>query len=134
MDDTIYGVIACCFLIYWIYVKDPVSSEDTKLDENTRSNLIMATCAIGAYTLYKVYVTKGEGILSFGKMIAPSSDSQETITETSANGTTTVIKKQPNIPSGTVAVDNVIGTPHVLEGRNFFSSQTTNNPGEITAA
>ena len=131
MDDTIYGCIACFFLLYWLYVKDPEAPEDTKLDEQTRNNILLFTMLVGSYTIYKMYVTNCEGWTEFGRILTPSADTHESSAEGGLGGVS--VKKTVDIPSGSVRVGNVSGMPHVLEGKNFFSSATTNNT-EISAA
>ena len=133
MDDTIFGFLSCFFLLYWIYIKDPVTTEDTKLDENTRTNLILLTAVIAIYTCHKTYTTNGEGIQEFGRILFPSPQNGEAATEAFNDSAVGTIKKGPNIPSGTVPVSYADGAPHVLEGKGFFSSATTNNTIDAAA-
>ena len=131
MDDTIFGFLSCFFLLYWIFVKDPVTTEDTRLDENTRTNLLLLTAVIAVYTCHKCYTTNGEGLQEFGQILFPAAKPEGGFAE----GATAMgaVKKGPTIPPGTVPVLNAEGAPHVLEGKSFFSSATTNNTIDAAA-
>ena len=130
MDETPFGFAIFCFILYWIFIKDPDTPDDKRLDEQTRNNLLLFSGVVIVYTLHKTYSTGGEGIQKFTSFIYPSADKEEIIEN--AIGDLKPSKKEIKIPSGTISVENAIGAPHVLEGRNFFSSATTTT--EITSS
>lgn len=130
MDETPFGFGIFAFILYWVFIKDPASPEERRLDEQTRTNLLLFSGIVIVYTLHKIYNTGGEGLQDFSSMWSRSSDKEELL-ENALGDTVKPIKKELKIPSGTISVENAIGAPHVLEGRNFFSSATTTT--EISA-
>jgi len=134
MDETPFGFAIFAFILYWIFIKDPESPDDRKLDEQTRNNLLLFSGVVIVYTLHKSYNTGAEGIQEFTSFLMPnSSDNKEEILENAIGSDVKPnVKKEIKIPSGTISIENAIGAPHVLEGRKFFSSATTTT--EITSS
>ena len=133
MDETPFGFAIFAFILYWIFIKDPESPDDRRLDEQTRNNLLLFSGVVIMFTLHKSYSTGAEGIQEFTSFFTQNSADKEEILENAiGNEVKSHVKKELKIPSGTISIENAIGAPHVLEGRKFFSSATTTT--EITSS
>ena len=91
MDETPFGFGIFLFILYWIFVKDPQTPDDKRLDEQTRSNLLMFSGLALLYTLNKTYITGGEGLSDIKNIFIPTSDDHE-ILETAMGSETETIK------------------------------------------
>ena len=134
MDETLGTLVICLFLLYWIFVKDPASPPDKKLDSNTKTYMSILATVLGVWSCYKLYLSKGNGGLSynFGLLKTDQSVASPSL--------------EPNAPNmnqfgkniDTVPISNNSGAPRVLNNRSFWSSGTTNEIGspqtEITAS
>tara|TARA_X000001036_G_scaffold406491_1_gene415237 strand:+ start:369 stop:755 length:387 start_codon:yes stop_codon:yes gene_type:complete len=121
MDETPMAIVVIAFIVYWLYFKDPEQTEDKKLDEDTKQKLTIFALIASVWTARKIQQTDGESL----KELTTIFDKKETPAENDNEfgNSPPVIKRE--IPSGTVRVRP--DGPHVMEGKSFFSSETTNN-------
>tara|TARA_B100001094_G_scaffold228528_1_gene223095 strand:- start:1003 stop:1455 length:453 start_codon:yes stop_codon:yes gene_type:complete len=132
MDETLGTLILCAFILYWVFIRDPVAPEDRKLDKDTRTYLCLAAAILAIWSGFKLHASGGKGLTSFGSILtSPEVPSAENVV-LGPDGIpvqAVIQQKASVIPRNVDTIKISSFGPHVLEGKNsdFWKSNTTND-------
>ena len=133
MDESLGTLILCAFILYWVFIRDPVAPEDRKLDKDTRTYLCIAAAILAIWSGFKLHSTKGAGITSFGTMIRGTpgqvGGDLNGVPVDPNTGEAMIPQKASVIPRNVDTTKISMAGPHVLDGKSssFWKSNTTSD-------
>ncbi|MBP01539.1 MAG: hypothetical protein CMM25_01845 [Rhodospirillaceae bacterium] len=133
MDETLGTLLLCAFILYWVFVRDPVAPEDRKLDKDTRTYLCLAATILAVWSGFKLHASGGKGLTSFGSALTsnPAQVGGELAGQAvdPTSGEAIAPQKASVIPRNVDTTKISMAGPHVLDGKSssFWKSNTTND-------